>query len=273
MKALKVFSQLIVLFLIICIIPSGVSALESGTQVNSTYQTSGQLFDIKFVYRGNINEENFSTFKADILNTLNKQIIELQALYTAVNRTSNSSELEKVMANHSLAKDKTWQGSMQTGSGTIYIKSGSGPGKTHVFSYNLENITEANFKETRSKMLGSLENMTQGLEAEKKDFKAAGANEMAQELDSQITELQNLHTNVSKASNASELKNALTTHMQTEAFTHIEEEIKSFENEMNKYNSQENTDSAINYSQFNNEIKDINNFMNDDEISSEMEAF
>lgn len=250
------------MLLIVCVSSSGVLALESGTQVNSISQTSGQIFDTRYTFRGNINEENFSTFQAGILNSLTKQITELQTLYSDVNQASNSSELEKVLSNHSLAQDSVWHSSMQTGSGTIYIKSGNRPGKMHVFSYNLENINEANFNETRGKMLGSLENMTQALEGEKKDFEVAGASEMVQELDGQITELQNLHTNISKASNAAELKNALTNYMQAQTIAHVENEIRSFETEMNE---NKNPNGDIQYSQFKDEIKDFNALIEDND--------
>jgi L-lactate utilization protein LutC len=102
----------------------------------------------------------------------------------------------------------------------------------------LENVTDANYTDVQTKITDSLGNMTEKLKAEQTRLTEAGKDDRAEELGQRITDLQNLSTNVSKASTAAELKEVVFTYMKTQAVDSLEKEVEHLQV---KVNESENT--------------------------------
>ena len=233
-KPLKSISRIAVVLIVLSIIPSFAFASENGTQTNSTNQTYDLKFGHAFGLLGKITEENFADVQAGILESISKKITELQSLYTDVSKASNASDLQGVLSSHRPANECMGHDGMNMGPGQMRM----GPCGMNGFNLNLvENVTDENFTDVQSEMLGSLQNMTDMLK-DKQNHTEIGQDNRTEELNERITELQNLSTEVSKASNAAGLKEVVFTFMQTQAVDAIEKKIEHLQA---KVNENENT--------------------------------
>ena len=91
-KALSSFSRVAAVLLVLCIIPSCALASENKPV---------------FCPGGNVTAENFTDIKSNMLDSINKQINELQELYTNVSEATNATELQEVLSSHRPA-NKAW---------------------------------------------------------------------------------------------------------------------------------------------------------------------
>jgi hypothetical protein len=257
-RVLKFASYFISLIIILCIIPSGAFASRDEPQINSTVQINSHSYSWKSGSGEDITEGNFNKTQINMLASINKQITQLQSLYMDIGKASNGSEVKKLLSSYKTAKFDQNYTEIYIGPVNIIISSGKEPGKMQTFIFRPENLTEENFKETRDKMLISIENIIQALEKQKADLKASGQESLAEELNTQIIKLQALHTNISKTSDASELKKVLSNYVQFQAAEDVEKEMKSFEAKMGK---NRDIDGNITYGNINNEMEEFDAFI------------
>ena len=233
-KPLKSISRIAVVLIVLSIIPSFAFASENGTQTNSTNQTYDLKFGHAFGLLGKITEENFADVQAGILESISKKITELQSLYTDVSKASNASDLQGVLSSHRPANECMGHDGMNMGPGQMRM----GPCGMNGFNLNLvENVTDENFTDVQTEMIGSLQNMTNMLK-DKQNNTEVGQDNRTEELNKRITELQNLSTEVSKASNAAGLKKVVFAFVQTQAVDSIDKKIEHLQA---KVNENENT--------------------------------
>jgi hypothetical protein len=231
LKSLNSISRVAVVLMILSIIPSCAFASENGTQTNST----NQAYDLKFGHAsgllGSITGENFTDVKAFILDSISKRIAELQSLYTDVSKASNVSDLQEVFSNHRQANECKGPDGMNIGFGRMHR------GSCGINGFNLDridNLTEENFTGVQTEMLNSLQNMTSALKYRQTKLVEAGMDNRTEELNARINELQNLSTELSKASTATELKEVVFTYTQTKAVDSIDKEIEHLQAKVNE---------------------------------------
>ncbi|HET8686042.1 MAG TPA: hypothetical protein VFM18_05180, partial [Methanosarcina sp.] len=241
-KALKSISRFAMVLIALSIIPSGAFASENGTLTNST----DPMYDPGSGPAGNITEENFADIQANILNSISKEITELQSLYNKVSKVSNASDLQKVLSSHRQANEGMGPGGRHMGSGGM----GQGPCRMpELFGFDqVENVTDANYTDVQTEITDSLGNMTEKLEAEQTRLTEAGEDDRAEELGERITDLQNLSTNVSEASTAAELQDVVLTYVKTQAVNSLEKEVEHLQVKVNESEntSNGNTSNKIN---------------------------
>lgn len=233
-KSFKSFSRFAVVLMILCTIPSGAFASENNPKYGPEWT---------------ITEENFTDIQADLLDSISEQIAELQSFYNNVSEASNASDLQEILSSRGPANECRGPHGMN---GEMHM----GPGGMHgVFGLDMvENVTEENFTDVQTETVDSLGNLTEMLEAKQTDLTDAGEDDRAEELGAKITALQNLSTEISEASTASELQEVVLTYMKTGAVELLEKQIESLEA---KVSESENTSDENMSDQFNSRITEL----------------
>lgn len=235
-KILNLISRLATVLLVLCVIPSGVLAFENNQ---------------KFGPAQKINDENFTEAKQGTLDSISKQIVELQSLYTSVSKASNISELQNVLFAHPQAN-----GCIPDGMGREHNGMHHGAGRIPGF-FNLEqveNVTDNNYTTVQTEMVNSLGNMNGILKEQVNNTTDENSTAI---LNEQITELEGFSTNLSGASNAAELQNVVLTYMKTQAVSSIEKKIEHIEARVSESNNATN-DVGKNVTELNNRITELN---------------
>jgi hypothetical protein len=219
-KLLNSIMRIVGVLMIVCIIPSCAFASEN--------KSPNQMSDIGFGPTGNVTAENFASVRTSLLDSINKQITELQSFYSNVSESSNATELKEVLASHRPADNCMEHEGMHIG-----------PGLMQGFDLDtVANVTDDNFTDVQTGIVDSLGNMTDMLNDQLNDTKVSQDSNRTEEINAKIIEIQNLSTEVSGASTATELKEVVFTHIQTQAVNSIEKEIEHLQK---KSNESENT--------------------------------
>lgn len=219
-KPLTSISRIVGVLMIVCIIPSCAFASENNSP--------NQMSDMRFGPIGNVTAENFANVQTSMLDSINKQITELQSFYTNVSEASNATELKEVLASHRPANECMGPAGMNMG-----------PGQMNGFNLDaVANVNDDNFTDVQTEIVDSLGNMANMLKDQLNDTKVSQDSNRTEEINAKITEIQNLSTKVSGASTAAELKEVVFTFMQTQAVDSIEKEIEHLQT---KVNERENT--------------------------------
>ncbi len=112
-KPLTSISRVVGVLMILSIIPSCVFASENNSP--------NQMSDMRFDPTGNVTEENFANVQTSILESISKQITELQSFYTNVSEASNASDLQEVLSSHRPANECMGPGGMNMGPGHMSL--------------------------------------------------------------------------------------------------------------------------------------------------------
>jgi hypothetical protein len=253
-KLLKSISSLAMVLIVLSIVPSGALASENGNQTNLT----DPMYGLRADPARNITEENFIVVQANILDSINKKITELQSLYSEVSKASNASDLQKVLINHRQAHEGMGPGGRHMGHGGMNQGHCKIP---ELFVLNqVENVTDANYTDIQTEITDSLGNMTQMLEAKQTRLKEAGEDDRAEELGERITDLQNLSTNVSEASTAAELQDVVLTYVKIQAVDSLEKEVEHLQV---KVSESENTSNGNMSNKINSRITELTSLIED----------
>jgi len=221
-KILKSISHFAMVLIVLSIIPSGAFASENATLTNSMDLIYGPG-PCPSCPEGNLSEENFTEVQADMLDLISKRITELQTLYSDISKVSNASDLQKVLSNDRQVNEGMENGGRCVGPNEMKMEP---DGRNEFCPVLLENVTNENFTDVQAIVLDSLHNMTERIEAAQARLTEAGESSRAEELNKKLTEIQNLYTDVSEASNAAELKEVLFTYEQAKALDSIEKKIE-----------------------------------------------
>jgi len=248
-KSLKSISRFTTVLMVLCILPSGAFAAENSP---------------KFVPAQNITEGNFTDVRADILDSINEQISELQSFYTNVSETSSASELQKVLLNQAPAKGCGPDGKHRGPEGM-----NQGPcGMPGLFNLDqVANVTDDNYTDVQTEIVGSIGNMTEMLNKQLENTTDENITEM---LNEQITKLEGLSTNVSAASSEAELQEVVLTHMKTQAVDSIEKEIEHIKAKVSE-NENRTNDSNENVTELNDKITELSTLKDDINAAESLE--
>ena len=215
-KPLTSISRVVGVLMILSIIPSCVFASENNSP--------NQMSDMRFDPAGNLTEENFANVQTSILESISKQITELQSFYKNVSEASNASGLQAVLSSHRPANECMGLGRMSME-----------PSEMNGFNLDaVANVTDENFTDVQTEIVGSLGNMTNMLNDHLNDTKVSQDSNRTEKIKERITELQNLSTEVSEASTAAELKEVVFTFMQTQAVDSINNEIEHLQTKVSE---------------------------------------
>lgn len=235
-QAVKLVAVFAVVLMVLSIIPSGALASENGTSANLINSTndygSGKMMPggmrhwgaehngIHFMGYGpaeNITEENFGEVRTAILDSITERIAELQSMYANVSEVSDAEELQEVLLAERQANAE------RTGP---YEKNGF-PGRIcEPCLCKVENVTDDNLTDVQTEIVDSIGNMTDMLNEQLENTTDENMTAMLKE---QITELEELSTNVNKASSAAELQEVVLTYIKAQAVESIEKEIEYIE--------------------------------------------
>jgi len=235
-QTIKSVTSFAVVLMVLSIIPSGAFAIENGTigtdQTKATNETgSGKMISgMRHGWAGpggicdpglspveNITEENFTEIQTGILSSITERIARLQSMYNNVSEASTPEELQEILLAERQANAEGIGSCKDNGShGEMY-----GP-----YLFKIENLTDENFTDVQTEILDSLQNMTEKLEVMQTQATEAGEDDRAEELGEKITEIQNLHSDVSGASTVAELKEVVFTYLQSQAVNSLEKEIE-----------------------------------------------
>ncbi|MDQ1275762.1 MAG: hypothetical protein QG610_1337 [Euryarchaeota archaeon] len=234
-QAVKSVAIFAVVLMFLSIIPSGALASENGTSANQTNSTDDRGFGrmmpegmrhggaghngmngMNFGPAENITEENFTEVQTTILDSITERIAELQSMYTNVSEATTAEELQQVLLAERQANDK---GMSPCGNGF--------PGKMCASClFEVENVTDDNYTDVQAEIVNFIGNMTEMLNGQLENTTDENMTEM---LNEQITELEELSTNVSEASSAAELQEVVLTYVKAQAVESIEKEIEHIE--------------------------------------------
>lgn len=235
-KILNLISRLAAVLLVLSIIPSEALAFENNQNFGSAQK---------------ISDENFTDAKAGILDSISKQIAELQSLYTSVSKASNVSELQSALFSHPQANGCIPDG-MGRGHHGMHHVAGRISG---LFNFEqVESVTDDNYTAVQTEMVNSIGNMTVMLE-EKVNYTTDENSTSI--LNEKITELEGLSANLGGASNAAELQDAALTYMKAQAVDSIEKKIEHIEARVSESNNATN-DVGKNVTELNNRITELN---------------
>ncbi len=235
-QAVKSVASFAVVLMVLSIIPYGVFASENRTYANETNSANANEFGkmipggmrhggaepdgmhgMDFCPAENITEENFTEVQAEVLDSITERIAELQNMHTNVSRASTAEELQEVLlAERKVNAEGAYPCEKNESTGEM-----CGP-----YLFEVENLTEENFTDFQTQIVDSIGNMTEVLNEQLENTNDENMTEM---LNEQITELEDLSTKVSEASNAAELQKVMLTYMKTQAVDSIEKEIKHIE--------------------------------------------
>lgn len=238
-KPLTSILRILGVLMIVSIIPSCAFAAEN----NSSNQMSDMRLDpARFDPIGNLTEENFTNVQATVLDSINKQITELQSLYTNVSEASNATELKEVLLSHRPANECMGPGGMNMGPGRMHM----GPfGMDGLNLDKVANVTDGNFTDVQTEIVDSLGNMTAMLKDNLNDTEVSQDSNRTEEINARITEIQTLSTKVSGASTAAELKEVVFTFMQTQAVDSIDKEIEHLQAKISESKNTSNGNNTI----------------------------
>jgi hypothetical protein len=218
LKQLRSISRILGVLIIVCLIPSCAFASEN----NKLHPHS----DAGFGPAGNVTAENFASVRTSILDSISKQISELQNFYTNVSEASNATELQEVLADHRPANECMGPSEMNRK-----------PAGMNVFDLDkISNVTDDNFTEVQTEIVSSLGNMTDRLNDQLNDTNVTQDSNRTEETNAKITEIENLSTEVSEASNSTELKEIIFTYVQTQSVESIDKEIEHLQSQTNDTN-------------------------------------
>lgn len=224
-KQLKSISRILGVLMIVCIIPSCALASEN----NKLHPHS----DAGFGPAGNVTAENFTSVQTSILDSISKQISELQSFYTNVSEASNATELQEVLADHRPQNDCMESAGMHKD-----IRMNKGPVGINDFDLDkIANVTDDNFTDVQTEIVSSLGNMTDRLNDQLNDTNITQDSNRTEEINERISKLQNLSSEVSGASTAAELKEVVLTYMKTQTVDSIEKEIEHIQARVNDTNN------------------------------------
>ena len=235
-QTVKSVASFAVVLIVLSIIPYGAFAFENGTNTNQTSATNengfGKMIPGSMRHGGaghdgmrgmglgpaeSITEENFADIQAEMLNSINEKIAELQNRYSNVSEAATAEELQAVLlAERQANAERTRHGEKNGFPGEM-----CGP-----CLFEVGDVTDENFTDVQTKMLDSLQDMTDKLEEIQTRLSEAGEDDRAENLDEKIAELQNLYAEVSEASTAAELKEIIFAYLQTQAVDSLEKEIE-----------------------------------------------
>jgi len=219
LKQLRSISRILGVLIIVCLIPSCAFASEN----NKLHPHS----DAGFGPAGNVTAENFASVRTSILDSISKQISELQNFYTNVSEASNATELQEVLADHRPANECMGPSEMNRE-----------PAGMNVFDLDkISNVTDDNFTEVQTEIVSSLGNMTDKLNDQLNDTNVTQDSNRTEEINERIAKLQNLSSEVSGVSTAAELKEVILTFMKTQTVDSIEKEIKHVQARVNDNNN------------------------------------
>jgi hypothetical protein len=211
-KPLKLISHITIVLMALSLIPS--FAFASGINTPN---------HMRFGPEGNITEENFTAVQTSILDSISKQITELQSFYTNVSGASNTTNLQEVLFNHRQTNERMGPGEMNRGHGLM------NRGHCGIEGFNfdqVENVTDDNFTGVQTEIVDSLGNMTDTLNDHLNNKYVNQDSNRTEEINERITELKSLSTEVSEASSAAELKEVVFAYMQNQAIKSIEQKIE-----------------------------------------------
>jgi hypothetical protein len=178
---------------------------------------------------GNVTEENFTDVQTSVLDSINKQITELQGFYTNVSEASNATELQEV-----LCRQRADMCMEPEGMNRGHRHMSRGPFGMNGFNLDaVVNVTDENYTDVQTEIIDSLGNMTNMLNDQLNDTKVSQDSNRTAEINERLTALQTLSTEVSEASTATELKEVIFTYMQTQAIDLIEKEIEHLQTKVN----------------------------------------
>jgi len=213
-KLLTSIMRIVGVLMIVSIIPSCAFASENNSP--------NQMSDMRLEPINNLTAENFANVQTSILDSISKQITELQNFYTNISEASNATELKEVLSSHRPSNECIGPGGMDMGSGHMPM------GPIEMNGFNLDavaNVTDDNFTDVQKEIIDSLGNTTGMLNDQLNNTKVSQDSNRTEEINERITEIQNLSTKVSEASTAAELKEVVFTYMQTQAVDSIDKEI------------------------------------------------
>ena len=214
-KALSSISRVAAVLIVLCIVPSCALASENKPV---------------FCPGGNVTAENFTDVKSNMLDSISKQITELQELYTNISEATNATELQEVLANNRPKNECMGPAGMNKEPAGM----NKGPAGMNGFNLNaVANVTDDNLTDVRTEIVDSLGNMTDMLNDQLNDTRVSQDSNRTEEINESITELQNLSTEVSEASTAAELKEVILTFMQTQIVESIDKEIEHLQAQIN----------------------------------------
>lgn len=154
-KMLNSILRILGVLVIVSIIPSCAFASE--------HNSPAQVSDLRLSSLGNVSSENFASVQNSILDSISKQITELQSLYTNVSEASNATELKEVLANHRPANECMGQDGIHRGPAGMSM----GPGQMNGFNLNrVVNVTDDNFTDVQAEIVDSLGNITDMLKTQ-----------------------------------------------------------------------------------------------------------
>lgn len=265
--------------MVLSIIPSVALASENGTSANLTNSTndcgSGNMKPggmrhagaehngIHFMGYGpaeNITEENFGEVRTTILDSITGRIAELQSMYANVSEVSDAEELQEVLLAERQVNDE------RTGP---YEKNGF-PGRICVPCLcKVENVTDDNLTDIQTEIVDSTGNITGMLSEQLENTTDENMTAMLKE---QITELEELSTDVSKASSAAELQEVVLTYVKTQAVESIDKEIEYVGARISEARISENENSTHgNVTELNNKITEFTALIEDIEGAESFE--
>jgi hypothetical protein len=200
-KVFNSISRFAAVMIVLCILPSGAFASENKPA---------------FTHVENITDENFSDVQAEMLDSISEQIADLQSFYTNVSEASDASELQEVLSSRMPANEPEHDG-MNMGPGGM-------PG---LFGFaQVENVTDDNYTDVQAELVGTIGNMTDMLNSQLDNTTDDNRTEMLTE---QINGLETLSSEISEASSADELQDAVFTYVQTQTVDSLEMEIDHLE--------------------------------------------
>jgi hypothetical protein len=238
-KLLRLISRILGVLMIVCVIPSCAFASEN----NKLHPQ----FDAGLCPAGNVTAENFTSVQTSMLDSISKQISELQSFYTNISEASNASELQEILENHIPANVFMGPGGMNKEPGRMNKEPGGmnkepggmnkGFAGMNVFNLDrIANVTDDNFTDVQTELVASLGNMTDRLDDQLNDTKVSQDSNRTEGINERIAELQNLSTEVSEASTAAELKEVVFTFLQTQAVNSLVKEIELLQAQVNDDN-------------------------------------
>jgi len=184
---------------------------------------SDMQFDPIYNVTSNVTEENFTDVQTSMLDSISKQITELQSFYTNISEASNATELKEILFSHRPKNECMGPAGMNMEPCQMNIE----PCQMNGFNLDaVANVTDDNLTDVQTEIVDSLGNMTDMLNDQLNDTNISQDSNRTEEINERITELQSLSTEVSEASTAAELKEVVFTYLQTQTVDSIDKEIE-----------------------------------------------
>ncbi|MGB9929344.1 MAG: hypothetical protein ACPK85_13235 [Methanosarcina sp.] len=117
---------------------------------------------------------------------------------------------------------------------------------------SINSVTDENFTDVKTQIVGSLSDKTNMLKTELNDTRVSQDSNRTVEINARITEIQNLSAEINEASNASELKEIVFTFMQIQTVDSLEKEIERLQTTIG-----ENENTSANMTELSNRITEL----------------